>query len=73
MTKGTEIQDRFLEEMCTEKIPVALYLMNGFQLRGLVQDFDEETVIVENEHRQQLVYKHAISTISPVNRKAEQG
>ena len=43
----------------------AIYLMNGFQIRGLVRGFDNFTVIIENEGKQQLVYKHAISTISP--------
>lgn len=72
MTKGTAVQDEFLQQLRERKQPVVMYLMNGFQIRGLIQGFDEETILVENEHRQQLVYKHAISTISPVNRREVQ-
>ena len=69
MTKEMAVQDRFLQQMKEKERSVVMYLMNGFQIRGLIQEFDEETVLVENEQRQQLVYKHAISTISPVNRR----
>ena len=54
------LQDSFLNHVRKEN-----YLMNGFQIRGLVRGFDNFTVIIENEGKQQLVYKHAISTISP--------
>jgi host factor-I protein len=49
-----------------ERIPVTLFLTNGFQLKGTVRGFDNFTVVVETDGRQQLVYKHAISTISPL-------
>lgn len=45
---------------------VTIYLVNGFQLRGMVKGFDNFTVILEQDGKQQLVYKHAISTISPM-------
>ncbi|MBP2649353.1 MAG: hfq [Firmicutes bacterium] len=64
-TKVINLQDSFLNQVRKENIPVIFYLINGFQLRGSVKGFDNFTVIVENEGKQQLVYKHAISTITP--------
>ncbi len=60
------LQDVFLNQIRKEKIMATIYLINGFQLRGFVKGFDSFTVIVENEGRQSLVYKNAISTITPV-------
>ncbi len=60
------LQDVFLNQVRKEKIPVTLFLTNGFQLKGMVKGFDNFTVVVDTEGKQQLVYKHAISTISPV-------
>ena len=57
--------DSFLNHVRKENLGVIIYLINGFQIRGLVRGFDNFTVIIENEGKQQLVYKHAISTISP--------
>ena len=59
------LQDSFLNHVRKENLGVVIYLMNGFQLRGLVRGFDNFTVIIENDGKQQLVYKHAISTIAP--------
>lgn len=63
--KVINLQDSFLNQVRKENIPVIIYLVNGFQLRGAVKGFDNFTVIMENEGKQQLVYKHAISTITP--------
>ncbi|HBN84453.1 MAG TPA: RNA chaperone Hfq [Clostridiales bacterium] len=60
------LQDVFLNQVRKEKIPVTLFLTNGFQLKGTVRGFDNFTVVVDTDGKQQLVYKHAISTISPV-------
>ncbi|MGI5880449.1 MAG: RNA chaperone Hfq [Syntrophomonadaceae bacterium] len=60
------LQDSFLNQVRKEKIPVTIFLVNGFQIKGLVRGFDNFTVIVELEQKQQLVYKHAISTVAPV-------
>ena len=60
------LQDVFLNQVRKEHIPVTIYLTNGFQLKGLVKGFDNFTVILDTDGRQQLVYKHAISTISPM-------
>ena len=63
--KGMNLQDYFLNQVRKENVHVTIYLVNGFQLKGLVAGFDNFTVIIETEGKQQLVYKHAISTIAP--------
>jgi len=60
------LQDVFLNQVRKEHIAVTVYLTNGFQLKGLVKGFDNFTVVLDSEGKQQLVYKHAISTISPM-------
>ncbi len=59
------LQDAFLAECKRVGTSVTVYLMNGFQLRGVVKGFDPFTVLLEYEQKTHLVYKHAISTISP--------
>ncbi|GEL07685.1 RNA chaperone Hfq [Salisediminibacterium halotolerans] len=59
------IQDQFLNQLRKENMPVTVFLLNGFQLRGHVKSFDNFTVILETDGKQQLIYKHAISTFSP--------
>ena len=59
-TKLLNLQDSFLNQIRKENIPVIIYLANGFQLRGAVKGFDNFTVILENDGKHQLVYKHAI-------------
>lgn len=67
MTKNQfNLQDAYLNQVRKDKILVTIFLVNGFQLKGLVKGFDNFTVIVELEGRQQLVYKHAISTVAPL-------
>jgi len=65
INKTINLQDSFLNQVRKENVPVIIYLVNGFQLRGAVKGFDNFTVILESEGKQQLVYKHAISTITP--------
>jgi host factor-I protein len=60
------LQDAFLNQVRKEKTPVTIFLVNGFQIKGIVKGFDNFTVIVELDQRQQLVYKHAISTVAPL-------
>ena len=60
------LQDSFLNHVRKENLAVVIYLVNGFQIRGLVRGFDNFTIIIENEGKQQLVYQHAVSTISPI-------
>lgn len=65
MYVSTALQEELLDELANEKIPVTIYLMNGFQIRGTVADHDDAVVVIEAEGKQQIVYKHAISTIIP--------
>ena len=65
--KIINLQDSFLNQVRKENIPVIIYLVNGFQIRGSVRGFDNFTVIIEQDGKQQLVYKHAVSTISPLS------
>lgn len=60
------IQDTFLNQVRKEKIPVIVYLVNGFQIRGQVRAFDNFTIVVEADGKQQMIYKHAISTFIPM-------
>ena len=66
MQKTQNLQDAFLNYIRREKIPVTLFLMNGFQLRGVVRSFDSFVVLIDADGRQQMIYKHAISTVAPV-------
>lgn len=63
--KPINLQDLILNQTRKEKVQVIIYLTNGFQFRGVVKGFDNFIVFLESEGRQQLVYKHAISTIIP--------
>jgi host factor-I protein len=65
MERTKNLQDVFLNRARAEKYPVTLFLMNGFQLRGVVRGFDSFTVVIDTDGKQQLIYKHAISTIVP--------
>jgi host factor-I protein len=65
MNKSINIQDTFLNTLRKEGIPVTVYLTNGFQIRGTIKAFDNFTIIIDSEGRQQMVYKHAISTFTP--------
>ena len=65
MQKTQNIQDTLLNQIRKEKQTVTFFLMNGFQLKGIVKSFDNFVVILETDGRQQMIYKHAISTIVP--------
>ena len=65
MSAQTNLQEAVLEEVIREKLPVTLFLMNGFQLRGTVTGFDGSVVVLVTEGKQQIIYKHAISTLAP--------
>lgn len=66
MNKAINLQDVFLNQARKDKIPVTIYLTNGFQFKGIVRGFDNYVVILDCEGKQNLVYKHAISTVIPV-------
>ncbi len=63
--KQINIQDQYLNQLRRDGINVTVFLLNGFQLRGQIKGFDNFTVLFETEGKQQLVYKHAISTFAP--------
>lgn len=66
MTKQqNNLQDIFLNSARKEKIQVTIYLTNGFQLRGFVTGFDSFTVVLNQDGKQVLIYKHAITTVTP--------
>lgn len=65
MVRPQPLQDAYLAEVKRQAVPVTVYLVNGFQLRGIVKGFDPFTIILEYEHKAHLIYKHAVSTISP--------
>jgi len=62
---GINLQDNFLNQLRKENIQTTFILINGFQLKGLVQGFDNFTVLLEVDGKQQMIYKHAISTLIP--------
>lgn len=59
------LQDIFLNNARKEKISVIIYLTNGFQLKGFVKGFDSFTVVLDQDGKEMLIYKHAITTITP--------
>ena len=66
MTDTQNLQDAILNEVRRERVPVTLFLMNGFQLRGTVTGFDSFVVVLVSDGKQQMIYKHAISTLAPI-------
>jgi len=66
MAKDINLQDVFLNQARKERVPVTIYITNGFQFKGVVKGFDSYTVILDTEGKQNLIYKHAISTIAPL-------
>lgn len=66
MQKTNNLQEIFLTRARKQNIPVTMFLVNGFQLRGTITGFDCFMVILDSEGRQQVIYKHAISTIAPL-------
>lgn len=65
MKKNTNLQDTFLTKARRQNVPLTVFLVNGFQMRGTVRGFDPFVVVLESEGKQQMLYKHAISTIAP--------
>ena len=63
--KIINLQDNFLNQVRKEGIPVTIHLVNGFQIKGMVRGFDNFVVMVDAIGRQQMIYKHAITTITP--------
>ena len=65
MQKTQNLQDVFLNQLRRDRLSVTVVLMNGFQMHGIIRSFDGFTVVLDTDGKQQLIYKHAISTIIP--------
>ena len=66
MSENMNLQEAILNEVRHDRIPVTLFLMNGFQLRGVITGFDSFVVVLVSDGKQQMIYKHAISTLAPM-------
>lgn len=66
MPEQLNLQEAILSEVSRDKVPVTLFLMNGFQLRGVITGFDDLAVVLVSDGKQQMIYKHAISTLAPI-------
>lgn len=60
------LQDVFLNQLRRDKVLITLYLINGFQIKGIIKGFDNFVIVLEADGNQQIIYKHAISTILPM-------
>lgn len=65
MLKTQNLQDAFLNQVRKDKVSLTVFLMNGFQMHGIIRGFDGFTVLLDTDGKQQLIYKHAISTVIP--------
>ena len=65
MQKTVNLQEAFLNQLRKDKAILTVFLMNGFQMRGVIRAFDGFTIILDSDGKQQLIYKHAVSTIIP--------
>ena len=66
MSETITLQDAILRECIRDRVPLTLFLMNGFQLRGVITGFDSFVVVLVSDGKQQMIYKHAISTLAPI-------
>jgi len=66
MQNKANLQEIFLLKARRDRVPVTLFLMNGFQLRGIITGYDAFVVVLDTEGKQQVIYKHAISTVVPM-------
>lgn len=67
MQNKTNLQDIFLLKAKRDRLNVTMFLVNGFQLRGIISGFDAYVVVLESDGKQQLIFKHAISTVVPAH------
>ena len=65
MSDAINLQEAILKEVRRDKVPVTLFLMNGFQLRGVITGYDSFVVVLVSDGKQQMIYKHAVSTMTP--------
>ncbi len=64
LSKGQNLQDNYLNQLRKDKVPVVIYLTNGVRLKGVIKGFDSFVILLK-EATQQMIYKHAVSTIVP--------
>ena len=64
--RTANIQDLFLNDARKNRLPIVVYLVSGFQLRGIVKSFDNYVILLESDGKQSMIYKHAVSTITPI-------
>ena len=64
--RNANIQDLFLNNARKNRSPIVVYLISGFQMRCVVKSFDNYVILLESEGKQSMIYKHAVSTISPI-------
>ena len=72
MQKTNNLQEIFLTRARKQNIPVTMFLVNGFQLRGIITGFDCFVVILDSEGRQQVIYKHTIAPLRPVELREDE-
>ncbi len=65
-TNHANIQEQFLNNARKNRSPIIVYLISGFQMRGIVKSFDNFVILLESDGKESMIYKHAISTISPL-------
>ena len=60
------LQEEILREAMKDKVPVTLFLINGFQIRGVITGFDDNVLVIATDGKQQMIYKHSVSTVAPI-------
>lgn len=65
MKNNVNLQDVFLNQCRKDQILITVFLISGYQIRGMVKGFDNYTLVLDSDGKQQMIYKHAISTIIP--------
>ncbi len=65
MKSALNLQDIFLNQVRKDHSPITVFLISGYQIKGYVKGFDSYTIVIDTEGKQQMIYKHAISTIVP--------
>lgn len=65
MQNTENYQDTFLNQARKDRTPLTVFLMNGFQMRGVITGFDNFVILLHADGKQQMIYKHAVSTITP--------
>ena len=65
LSLSSNVQSKYLEKVKELQTPVIIFTTNGFQIKGIIKDFDDLAILVESEGKEQMVYKHAVSTVAP--------